>query len=158
LEVNVFKLNRKTEYALLSLRYLSGESKGRNVRSKEIAEHYQLPASLLAKVLQELKTVGWITSSQGSSGGYQLTSSLSDIAFADLLQCFSDRTGLVDCVESSGCCEQEALCDIQIPMRILDSAIVSLLARISVGELFAQNVKRPSDLSIFAARSPRDTR
>ena len=147
----MFKLNRKTEYALLSLRYLSGVTDERTIRSKEIAVHYQVPPQLLAKVLQELKGAGWLASSQGASGGYRLVVPLSDISFADLMECFSDHTGLVECVENSGCCAQEALCDIQTPMRVLDSAIGSLLSRISVGELFADNVKRPRDLSIFSS-------
>ena len=144
----MFKLNRKTEYALLALRVLDQRPAPELVRAKTIAAQYGIAAQMMSKVLQSLKTRGIVRGTTGPQGGYRLNMSLAEITFADVLACFTESVGLVDCVEGSGSCQQDALCDIQTPMRILNSAVMGFLDNITVGDLFATGFHEPGSLSL----------
>ena len=144
----MFKLNRKTEYALLALRVLRARSPHEHVRTKAIAEHYRIPVQILAKVLQALKAHGLVAATTGPTGGYRLNRPLTEISFAEVFACFTGSVGLVDCVEASGCCEQDAHCDIQTPMRILSASIFSFLENISIADLFATGFQETETLSL----------
>ncbi len=144
----MFKLNRKTEYALLALRYLSRRPEGERARVKEIADHYRIPTHVMAKVLQSLKANAIVTATTGPQGGYNLTRALDEISFASVFKCFSGSVGLVDCVEASACCQQDTFCDIQTPMLVLNMAIMSFLENITITDLFAAGLHQPQNLSL----------
>ena len=50
----MLKLSKKTDYALMAVQYMSSGGADRVVNTKEIAEEYNIPVELLAKVLQKL--------------------------------------------------------------------------------------------------------
>ena len=59
---------------------------GRVVNTKEIAEEYNIPLELLAKVLQTLAKNGMIESHNGPKGGYLLGRSARQITIAQILE------------------------------------------------------------------------
>ena len=48
----MLKLSKKTEYAFMAARHLALNNSGHYSTAKEIAEHYEIPYNLIAKVLQ----------------------------------------------------------------------------------------------------------
>src|SRR4029079_4501371 len=54
--------------------------------AREIAEHYDIPIELLAKILQRLARRGLLTSHQGTRGGYSLARPATVISVADVIQ------------------------------------------------------------------------
>jgi Rrf2 family protein len=133
----VLKLTRKTEYALLSLRWLSRDPTTLS-SVREIAEHYHIPPTLLAKVLQRLKSGGIVISVKGSAGGYGLSRPLSGVLLTDVLALFHEQNKLVDClVDEDGCgCEQILHCDIRQPMESLNRLLMAQLAGLSLDAFF----------------------
>jgi len=134
----VLKLNRRTEYALLALRYLS--TPGREIASVHtVAEHYGLPEPLLAKVLQLLKRGGLMTATKGASGGYTLARCLHTVPLMEVLQLFDESTHLVGCIEEAGGCEchLHPSCEIRTGMTALNSLLVNQLRHLSVATFFA---------------------
>ena len=134
----MLKLNRRTEYALLALRYLS--TPGREIASVRIvAEHYGLPEPLLAKVLQRLKRGGLTTATKGSAGGYTLARCLDDVPLMEVLKLFDESTRLVGCIEETdGCeCHLHPSCEIRTGMTALNSLLVTQLRHLSVATFFA---------------------
>src|SRR3989442_144753 len=76
----MLKLSKKTDYALMAVQYMSSGGADRVVNTKEIAEEYNIPVELLAKVLQKLGKKGLIVSQNGPKGGYVLAKSSTDIS------------------------------------------------------------------------------
>jgi Rrf2 family protein len=129
----VLKLTRKTEYALLALRGLGRDPEGlQSVR--HIAEHYNLPETLLSKVLQRLKSGGLVESVKGAAGGYRLAKAHSEILLMDVLTLFAEQTHLVDCMsdEASCRCEQLSHCDIRQPLETLNALLVAQLTGLNL--------------------------
>ena len=54
----MLKLSKRTEYAIMAARYLALKNSGNCVTAKEIAEDYQIPYQLVAKVLQNFALSG----------------------------------------------------------------------------------------------------
>lgn len=146
----MLKLNKKTEYALLALRFMSRETSLSSARS--IAAWYAIPETLLAKVLQALKRAELIEGTKGSGGGYALAKPLAAIPLLTVLDLFNEQVQLVDCLgEDHDGCQQQAHCDIRSPLTVLNDAILKPLRRMSVQDLFREEPEaaRPKVLSIF---------
>jgi Rrf2 family protein len=133
----LLKLNRRTEYALLALRYLS--TPGREVASvRAVAEHYALPEPLLAKVLQLLKRGGITSATKGATGGYALARPLKEVPLMELLQLFDESTALVGCIEESdGCdCHLHPSCEIRDGMSALNRLMTAQLRHLTIESFF----------------------
>ena len=149
----MLKLNRKTEYALLAIRYLS-ERRGDLVASvRAISEYYSIPEPLLAKVLQRLKQGGFLASTKGSGGGYRLAMSLDTIMLSDVLEHLGEQRHLVDCLaEAEPCaCQQEEHCDIRTPVAALNELLLDAIRELTLASFFAARPPtRPiRELSIY---------
>ena len=87
----MLKISKKADYALMALQHMAcvqfGDTPtGRVVNTKEIAEEYNIPLELLAKVLQALSKNGMIESHNGPKGGYVLARSAREITIAQILE------------------------------------------------------------------------
>ena len=130
----MLKLTRRTEYALIALRYLQIKSKGKPVTTKKIAEIENIPVSILSKVLQHLSKENIIETVKGAHGGYQLSVNLSKIKLWEFLETMEGPLGLVDCLQNSQC-EQENICSIQTPIRKINRKVKNVFDKLSVSDV-----------------------
>jgi Rrf2 family protein len=82
----MFRLSKKIDYALLALQYLASPGEPGDVSARATAERFEIPAALLAKILQRLAHDGLITAHRGVHGGYRLARSPDAISIADIAQ------------------------------------------------------------------------
>ena len=132
----MLRLSKKADYALLALRHLAASQPGA-VSARELAESYDLPPELLAKVLQLLVRAKLLTSQQGIRGGYALAKKPADISVADVILAIDGPMTVTACSESDQSCEQYKKCNIRDPLWKLKDRIVSALSATSVAELAA---------------------
>ncbi len=150
----MLRLTKKTEYALLALRSLARATDGL-VTTKAIAQRYQIPEMLLAKVLQKLKKHGIVSGAKGSGGGYRLAADLGALPLTDVLGLFDDHKTLVECQdEDGGHCQQRAHCDIKSPLQVLNEAIMEPLRRMSVRDLFEPERPARETAGLHSAVAP----
>ena len=69
----MLRLSKKADYALMAMKHLATRSDAASASAREIAEQYDIPVELMAKVLQRLARRGLLTSHQGTRGGYRLS-------------------------------------------------------------------------------------
>ena len=118
----MFKLTRKTEYALLALHELSISAEADVTKVREIAEHNQIPFPVLAKVMQRLARHNYIEPTQGARGGYQLHEQAMTTNMWQFLEEMEGPQGLADCFMEASC-EQLEFCSIRSPLHELDRSI-----------------------------------
>ena len=64
------RVSKKTDYALLALQYLASAGEPGDVRSaRAIAERFEIPLELLARILQRLACHGLIAADKGAIDG-----------------------------------------------------------------------------------------
>jgi len=68
----MLRLSKKADYALMAMKHLAIKPDLSSTSAREIAEQYDIPIELMAKVLQRLARSGLLTSHQGTRGGYTL--------------------------------------------------------------------------------------
>jgi Rrf2 family protein len=136
----MLRLSKKADYALLAMRHLAANADRGAVSARELAEAYDLPPELLAKVLQRLVRGGLLTSSQGIRGGYGLARPAAAISVADVIHAVDGPLTVTACSESNRTCEQYAKCDIRDPLWRIKDRIVSALEATSIAGLAADLV------------------
>ena len=146
----MLKLTRKTEYALLALRYLARLEPQQHASVRQIAEWYAIPDQLLAKVMQSLKAGAIIASTKGHRGGYRLAKPLDKTPLLEVLGLFRVTAELVDCLSHDHTdCAQQARCDIKGPLAVLNHALLAPLTGLTLADLFAAVPRQPATLTIF---------
>jgi len=132
----MFKINRKTEYALMALEYLHNNSGQQSVRS--ISNELSIPFDTLSLVLQRLNKINFVESIQGVNGGYQLKESLEKLSYLHLCETIEKKSFFKDCVELE--CDYLHNCNIQGPVNKLNKKIKEYLSTIKVQDILEEKI------------------
>ena len=128
----MLRLSKKSDYALMAMKHLATRTDLASASAREIAEQYDIPVELMAKVLQRLARRGLLTSHQGTRGGYRLARAPSAISVADIIQAIDGPLTVTACSTEAENCGQYAKCSVRDPLwRIKDRILVG------AGDLFA---------------------
>ena len=139
----MLRLSKKADYALLALRHMAAHSERPAHSARELAEAYDIPAELLAKVLQSLVRAGLLASHQGIHGGYGLSRSSDLISVADVIQAIDGPLTVTACSDTDHSCDQYAKCNIRDPLWRIKDRIISALSATSVSDLAVDMVVAP---------------
>ena len=131
----MLRLSKKADYALLALRHLAANADRGAVSARELAETYDLPPELLAKVLQRLVRAKYLNSIQGIHGGYGLAKPAGSISVADVIQSIDGPLTVTACSETDHNCEQYSKCNIRDPLWQVKDRIIAALAGTSIADL-----------------------
>lgn len=138
----MLKISKKADYALMALQHIASVqfgdiTPGRVVNTKEIAEEYNIPLELLAKVLQTLAKHGMIESHNGPKGGYVLARGARQITIAQILETIEGPLGITDCShEKEGeLCLQLEHCTIRTPLLKVQDSIYQLLNNMTLQDM-----------------------
>ena len=143
----MLRLSKKADYALLAMRHLAAHGDRSSISARELAEAYDIPSELLAKVLQKLVRARLLESHQGIRGGSGLARAANVITVADVIQAVDGPLTVTACSDADRSCEQYAKCNIRDPLWRVKDRIVSALAATSVANL-------AEDLTTLPAPAP----
>jgi Rrf2 family protein len=129
----MLRLSKKADYALIAMAHLA--LKPGSASAREIAENYEIPTELMAKVLQRLARRGLLTSQQGARGGYTLARTATGISLADVIQAIDGPVSVTACSTHGDRCGQFAKCNVRDPLWRISDIIVSALSKTMVSEL-----------------------
>ena len=151
----MLKLTKKSDYGLIALRHLACDRKSATATAKEIAEAYRIPLPLLSKVLQNLTRGGFVSSVQGTHGGYRLARDPRTISALEVIRSIDGPVLLADCFHDSRECEQHDTCTVKEPLRKVHEGILRLLANTSISDLFAEPSPLPGGAPVVNIESLR---
>jgi len=133
----MFTLSKKTDYGLMAIEYLRTAGKERRVSAREISERYEIPAELLAKILQRLARYGMVEAVPGPSGGYRMAKEVRDIRLTDVIGAVGDEVALIACLKHDhAACEQIGCCTVRTPLVRVQEKLVDYLGKITLEELY----------------------
>ena len=134
----MLRLSKKADYALMAMKHLALRSDRGSSSAREIAEAYDIPIELMAKVLQRLVRRGLLASHQGTHGGYQLARVPAQISVADVIQAIDGPVTVTACTTDDGRCDQYAKCNVRDPLWRVRERILSALGECTIAELAAE--------------------
>jgi len=80
------KVSARAEYACLALLDLAASYQSHEpVRIKKIADAHAIPQGFLVQIMQQLRGAGYVSSTRGAAGGYQLARPPAEISLAEVL-------------------------------------------------------------------------
>lgn len=130
----MLKLTKKADYGLIALRHLAS-SPGATASTKDMAEIYHLPVTLLAKVLQQLSKAGIVKSVAGTNGGYKLMRHAGAVSALEVVRAIDGPVILTHCFTEHGTCDQSTNCTVREPLRKVHEAILDVLNRFTINDL-----------------------
>ncbi len=143
----MLRLSKKADYALMSMKHLAMRPDGGSASAREIAEQYDIPIELLAKVLQRLVRTGLLVSTQGTRGGYTLRRAASAISVADVIQAIDGPLTVTACSTDNNDCEQYNKCSIRDPLWQIRERIVQALGTVTIAEMASDHALRDTGVT-----------
>ena len=131
----MFRLSKRADYGLIALKHLALHDE-HSYSAPQIARTYNIPAELMAKVLQKLVRKGLLESHAGPNGGYALARGADLITVIDVIEALEGPVLLTPC-EAADDCEQLQLCSIRDPLRSIKAKVVGVLVDTTIHELAA---------------------
>ena len=131
----MLRLSKKADYALMAMKHLAAETPDGTASAREIAERYDIPLELLAKVLQRLARGGFLVSHKGIRGGYYLARPANAISVLDLIQAIDGPLTITACSSANERCDQFSKCNVRDPLWRIKDRIVSVLRMVSLSEI-----------------------
>jgi Rrf2 family protein len=151
----MLRLSKKADYALIAMKHLAQKRDAGSSSAREIAEQYDIPIELMAKVLQRLVRMGLLTSQQGTRGGYALSRPSGTITVADVIQAIDGPFTVTSCSTEDSSCEQYGKCSIRDPLWRIKERIVAALGTVSLAEMAAETdaPQQPSAVPVSIVRT-----
>jgi Rrf2 family protein len=131
----MLRLSKKADYALMALKHLAQRGDYASCSAREIAEQYDIPVELMAKVLQRLVKRGLLASHQGTRGGYQLARKSSLISVAEVIQSIDGPVTVTACSSQDSGCDQYSKCSIRDPLWRIKDLILTALDACTIADI-----------------------
>jgi len=134
----MLKLSKKTEYAFMAARHLALNNSGHYSTAKEIAENYQIPFQLVAKVLQNFTKNKLVISFQGVKGGYKLNKTPDNISLIEIIKAVESNYQLTECMEQDNLrstCSHLDCCKIRDPLVEIQRKIDNVFKQTSLQQI-----------------------
>ena len=134
----MLNVTRKVEYALIGLSHIASKPPGTIVTVREVADQYDIPGKLLAKIFHELKSAQLLRSHQGKNGGYSLARIPGELTLANVVDVIEGPSHVVTCYDEDGYkCPQGDSCNIVEPMAQLNRRLRSFLETVTLRDFVA---------------------
>ena len=137
----MLRLSKKADYALMAMKHLARKTDASaSTSAREIAEQYDIPIELMAKVLQRLVRMRLLASTQGTRGGYMLGRPATMISVADVIEAIDGPFTVTACSTDKHDCEQFSKCSIRDPLWQIRERIAAALGTVTIAEIAAESV------------------
>jgi len=132
----------------MAIHYMACQEADSVANTKMLAELYNIPSELLAKIMQMLAKGGILKSKSGPKGGYVLTRSADQITVVEVIEAVEGPIRIIRCEDDE--CAQMERCTVRLPLMKIEHKIVAYLDRISVAQLY-QDEMQPESAVTFTS-------
>ena len=134
-------LSNPCKYALQALVHLARREKEGSIPLREVAEEEGIPASFLAKVLQQLARQKMLRSSKGPGGGFAFRIPPAQISVLDIVRAVDGLDGMEACVMRTEPCDAKNPCPMHEAWTAIQDRVYLLMKETSLADLAAGGPK-----------------
>lgn len=130
--------NKSTRYALYAAMEMAAVAEESQITASEVAERYHIPATVMAKVLQQLVRAGIAVGTRGLGGGYQLARKPSELTMLDVIEAFEPPRSPGECLLADGSdlpCPNPSACRLRTVFDEVDEIVRCTFASITLETL-----------------------
>ncbi len=140
----MFKINRRTDYAVRVVLALARQAEGARLSTAEIQTGMLVPPAFIQRIVAELARSGLIQTFPGREGGLQLARPAEEITLKDVIEAVEGPILLSDCLSVAEACPLNTPCRVSAAWGRLQGSILRELSAIN----FAQLALEPASLSV----------
>ena len=104
------KFSTRSRYGLHLLRDIAIHAESGPVSISEIASRHSMSLKYTEKIIRQLRQGGWLSSTLGARGGYQLTRQASAMPLGEIVRYLEDSPLLLDCQKLRPGCPRCGVC------------------------------------------------
>ena len=131
----MFKINRRTDYAIRVGVALAKRPAGTRLATRTIQAEMLIPRPFLQRIIAELCQAGLLLTYPGPSGGIQLARPANQITLQDIVAAMDGPLCISDCISIPGDCPLGSACPVRKRWGRLQTALLNELARTSLLDL-----------------------
>ncbi len=134
----MLKLSKKSEYALMAVKYIALQQEKNCITAREISQSYNIPYELISKILQQLTKYNIINSIQGKKGGYRLSRIPGNISLIEVITAVEPKYQITNCMREDSSvddCQHFNCCMIRDPLIKIQNEIDKLFKNMSITEI-----------------------
>ena len=134
----MLKISKSVEYSIFALKQIYHNSGLSLLKAKDIAASENIPAEMVAKLLQKLKRNGILESVQGKFGGYRYAISPAQITLYTVVEAIDLEIQITDCLCENATkkdCERIEDCSLRNPLSKLQDEFIILMKNLKLTDL-----------------------
>lgn len=132
----MFKISRKTEYAIRGMIHLARQPAGDFIMLRDIGKATQTSPVFLAKIFQALGSAGLVVSSRGAvGGGFRLARKPERISLKEILEAVEGPIQVNECIVDAGSCGFSRKCSAHTAWQRVKGIVDSTLDDITLKEI-----------------------
>ena len=131
----MMRMSMKTDYGLIALKHIASQTSQALTNAREIAAKFDLPPSLLAKIMQNLSQSGIIEAQKGTGGGYRMARDPDKVTLTEIFESIEGPVHMVVCTQDAGCCSIEDRCSIKNGLINLELRFVEFFNSVTLADL-----------------------
>jgi len=144
------KLSTRGRYGVrlmldLALHYGEGP-----VLLKDISKRQGISEKYLWQLINPLKTMGLISSTRGSHGGYALARPPAEISLKEVVRVLEGSLCLVDCVENPAVCERSQTCTSRDVWSEASNQLSQILESMTLDKMVAKQKSKNQDTMAYS--------
>lgn len=130
----MIRISKMTDYATVILAAMAAQPGTRHT-APALAARTQIGPASVAKVLKQLQRAGFVRSTRGLRGGYELARPAAAISAAAILDALEGPVAVTDCAAGEGHCDIETTCRVGRAWQRVNLAIRRSLYGVSLAQL-----------------------
>jgi len=127
--------SKKAEIAIQSMLLLATKEIEIGADARQISEELRIPKMFCAKILQELKYAGFLSSKKGKHGGFLLAEEGNKISILQIIEAIDGKYVFENCLLGFRYCSDEHPCPVHPRWATIRNEIYDLLSSCSIGDL-----------------------
>lgn len=151
----MFRINRRTDYAVRVMLCLAKRPFGTRLSTQTIQNEMQTPRAFLHRIIADLSKVDLICTYPGPNGGVQLARTAEEITLRQIWEAIEGPLMVSECIEAPQDCPLNAGCPVRARWGSLQTVIAQELDHTSLEQLAAdaRQMERSSSQKLKAAHS-----
>lgn len=131
----MFKINRRTDYAVRVLLCLAKMKPGTRLPTAHIMQEMLIPKAYLQRIIADLAREGLIATYAGPNGGIELSRPAEVITLRDVWEAIEGEMLISDCLKAPGECPLDESCPVRSRWGRLQAMLLHELEAITMAEL-----------------------
>ena len=137
----MFRINRRTDYAIRVMVCLAKQPPGTRLSTQTIQSEMLIPRAFVQRIIADLSRAALVRTYPGPSGGLELARPTEMINLRHIWEAVEGPLLVSDCLESPGACPLDSGCPVHFRWRRLQSLLARELESATLEQLAQEAVQ-----------------